>query len=147
LRINILGLSHLEICRLNILLIKHEDVIDDILVLYQQDIEPAYLKMRETKYIYSQVETSENADGALVQMYNDNEFYLSQKKYSYHELFMPVIMPMWIADNRIVSKPVGPVVAPQSYGTTVHQPDPSSTWYKGKAAELAAAKAKMFEGL
>jgi hypothetical protein len=129
---------------------KNRSIIDDILVLYQQDIEPAYLKMRETKYIYSQVETSENADGALVQMYNDDEFYLSQKKYSYHELFMPVIMPMWIADNRIVSKPVGPVgpvVAPQSYGTTVHQPDPSSTWYKGKAAELAAAKAKMFEGL
>ena len=132
---------------------KNRSIIDDILVLYQQDIEPAYLKMRETQYIYSQVETSENADGALVQMYNDNEFYLSQKKYSYHELFMPVIMPKWIADHRIVSKPVGPVgpvgpvVAPQSYGTTVHQPDPSSTWYKGKAAELAAAKAKMFEGL
>ena len=31
--------------------------------------------------------------------------------------------------------------------TTVHQPDPASTWYKGKAAELAAKKAKMFEGL
>jgi hypothetical protein len=129
---------------------KNRSIIDDILVLYQQDIEPAYMKMRETKYIYSQVETSENADGALVQMYNDNEFYLSQKKYSYHELFMPVIMPMWIADNRIVSKPVGPVgpvIAPQSEGISVHQPDPSSKWYKGKAAELAAAKAKMFEGL
>jgi hypothetical protein len=35
----------------------------------------------------------------------------------------------------------------QEYGTTVHQPDPASTWYKGKAAELAAKKAKMFEGL
>jgi hypothetical protein len=93
---------------------KNRSIIDDILVLYQQDIEPAYLKMRETKYIYSQVETSENADGALVQMYNDKEFYLSQKKYSYHELFMPVIMPMWIADNRIVSKPVGAVIAPVS---------------------------------
>jgi hypothetical protein len=33
------------------------------------------------------------------------------------------------------------------YETTVHQPDPASTWYKGKAAELAAKKAKMFEGL
>jgi hypothetical protein len=31
-------------------------------------------------------------------------------------LYMPVIMPKWIADNRIVSKPVGPigaVVAPK----------------------------------
>lgn len=129
---------------------KNRSIIDDVLVLYQQDIEPAYLKMRETQYIYSQVETSENADGALVQMYNDNEFYLTQKKCSYHELFMPVIMPKWIADHRIVSRPVGPigpVVAPQSDERSVHQPDPSSKWYKGRAAELAAAKAKMFEGL
>ena len=101
---------------------KNRSIIDDILVLYQQDIEPAYMKMRETKYIYSQVETTENANGALVQMYNDREFNLSQKKYSYNELYMPVIMPMWIADNRIVSQPVGqigpigpigPVVAPK----------------------------------
>lgn len=91
---------------------KNRSIIDDILVLYQQDIEPAYMKLRETKYIYSQVETTENADGALVQMYNDREFNLSQKKYSYHELYMPVIMPKWIADNRIVSKPVGAVTAP-----------------------------------
>ena len=72
-------------------------------------------------------------------------------------------MPNWIADNRVITKPVGSVVAPgggggggaaransddqPSYGTTVHQPDPASTWYKGKAAELAAVKAKMFEGL
>ena len=91
---------------------KNRSIIDDILVLYQQDIEPAYMKLRETKYIYSQVETTENADGALVQMYNDREFNLSQKKYSYHELYMPVIMPKWIADNRIVSKPVGSVTAP-----------------------------------
>ena len=91
---------------------KNRSIIDDILVLYQQDIEPAFMKLRETKYVYSQVETAENADGVLVQMYNDKEFYLSQKKYSYHELYMPVIMPKWIADNRIVSKPVGAVVAP-----------------------------------
>jgi hypothetical protein len=129
---------------------KNKSIIDDILVLYQQDIEPAFIKLRETKYVYSQIETTENSDGTLVQMYNDGEFNLSQKQYSYHELYMPVIMPKWIADNRIISKPVGPVgpvVAPKSYGTTVHQPDPSSTWYKGKAAELAAEKAKLFEGL
>ena len=70
------------------------------------------MKLRETKYIYSQVETTENANGALVQMYNDREFNLSQKRYSYHELYMPVIMPKWIADNRVVSQPVGAVVAP-----------------------------------
>jgi len=29
---------------------------------------------------------------------------------------MPVIMPMWIADNRIVTKPVGAVVAPKPVG-------------------------------
>jgi hypothetical protein len=91
---------------------KNRSIIDDILVLYQTDIEPAYMKLRETKYIYSQVETTENTNGALVQMYNDGEFNLSQKKYSYHELYMPVIMPKWIADNRIVSKPVGVVTAP-----------------------------------
>ena len=91
---------------------KNRSIIDDILVLYQQDIEPAYLKLRETKYVYSQVETTENADGALVQMYNDREFNLSQKRYSYHELYMPVIMPKWIADNRVVNKPVGSVAAP-----------------------------------
>jgi hypothetical protein len=88
---------------------KNRSIIDDILVLYQQDIEPAYLKLRETKYVYSQIETTENADGALVQMYNDREFNLSQKRYSYHELYMPVIMPKWIADNRVVSKPVGQI--------------------------------------
>lgn len=94
---------------------KNRSIIDDILVLYQQDIEPAFMKLRETKYVYSQVETTENANGALVQMYNDREFNLSQKRYSYNELYMPVIMPKWIADNRIVSRPVGPigpVVAP-----------------------------------
>ena len=95
---------------------KNRSIIDDILVLYQQDIEPAFMKLRETKYIYSQVETTENADGALVQMYNDGEFNLSQKRYSYNELYMPVIMPKWIADNRIVSKPVGAVVAPRPVG-------------------------------
>jgi len=91
---------------------KNRSIIDDILVLYQQDIEPAYLKLRETKYVYSQVETTENADGALVQMYNDREFNLSQKRYSYHELYMQVIMPKWIADNRVVNKPVGSVAVP-----------------------------------
>ena len=91
---------------------KNRSIIDDILVLYQTDIEPAYMKLRETKYIYSQVETTENTNGALVQMYNDGEFNLSQKKYSYHELYMPVIMPKWVADNRIVSKPVGVVTMP-----------------------------------
>jgi len=95
---------------------KNRSIIDDILVLYQQDIEPAFMKLRETKYVYSQVETTENAEGALVQMYNDHEFYLSQKKYSHHELYMPVIMPMWIADNRIVSKPVGAVKLPGASG-------------------------------
>jgi hypothetical protein len=93
---------------------KNRSIIDDILVLYQQDIEPAFMKLRETKYVYSQVETSENADGALVQMYNDREFYLTQKKYSYNELYMPVIMPMLIADKRIVSSPVGAVRLPSS---------------------------------
>jgi hypothetical protein len=88
---------------------KNRSIIDDILVLYQQDIEPAFMKLRETKYVYSQVETTENANGALVQMYNDREFNLSQKRYSYNELYMPVIMPKWIADNRIVSRPVGPI--------------------------------------
>lgn len=92
---------------------KNRSIIDDILVLYQQDIEPAFMKLRETKYVYSQVETSENANGALVDMYNDGEFNLSQKQYSYNELYMPVIIPKWIADNRIVTKPVGAVVAPK----------------------------------
>jgi len=95
---------------------KNRSIIDDILVLYQQDIEPAFMKLRETKYVYSQVETTDNADGALVQMYNDGEFNLSQKQYSYNELYMPVIMPKWIADNRIVTKPVGTVVAPKPVG-------------------------------
>ena len=98
---------------------KNRSIIDDILVLYQQDIEPAYLKLRETKYVYSQVETTENADGALVQMYNDREFNLSQKRYSYHELYMPVIMPKWIADNRVVNKPVGSVAVPGGAGAGV----------------------------
>jgi hypothetical protein len=78
------------------------------------------MKLRETKYIYSQVETTENANGALVEMYNDRDFNLSQKKYSYNELYMPVIMPKWVADNRIVSKPVGPigpVVMPKPVGS------------------------------
>jgi hypothetical protein len=108
---------------------KNRSIIDDILVIYQTDIEPAYMKLRETKYIYSQVETTENANGALVQMYNDGEFNLSQKKYSYHELYMPVIMPKWIADNRIVSQPVGAVSVPGGGGG-------------GGAAAAAAAAAR-----
>jgi len=96
---------------------KNRSIIDDILVLYQQDIEPAYMKLRETKYIYSKVETTENDDGVLVQMYNDREFNLSQKKYSYHELYMPVVMPKWVADNRIVSKPVGALAVPGGAAT------------------------------
>lgn len=95
---------------------KNRSIIDDILVLYQQDIEPAFLKLRETKYVYSQVETTENAEGYLVQMYNDGEFNLSQKQYSYNELYMPVIMPKWVADNRIVSSPVGAVAVPKPVG-------------------------------
>ena len=102
---------------------KNRSIIDDILVLYQTDIEPAFIKLRETNYTYSHVETSENADGALVDMYNDKEFYLTQKRYGYHEMYMPVIMPKWIADNRIVNRPVGQigpsagaVVAPRPVG-------------------------------
>jgi hypothetical protein len=95
---------------------KNRSIIDDILVIYQTDIEPAFIKLRETNYTYSHVETSENADGALVEMYNDKEFYLKQKKYSYNEMYMPVIMPKWIADNRIVNSPVGAVVAPRPVG-------------------------------
>jgi hypothetical protein len=105
---------------------KNRSIIDDILVIYQTDIEPAFIKLRETNYTYSHVETSENADGALVEMYNDKEFYLKQKKYSYNEMYMPVIMPKWIADNRIVNKPVGligppagEVVAPKPAGVGV----------------------------
>ena len=95
---------------------KNRSIIDDILVLYQTDIEPAYMKLRETKYVYSQIETTENANGSLVQMYNDREFNLSQKKYSYNELYMPVVMPKWVSDNRIVSQPIGPMAAPGRAG-------------------------------
>ena len=126
---------------------KYRSIIDDILVIYQTDIEPAYMKLRETKYIYSQVETTENANGALVQMYNDGEFNLSQKKYSYNELYMPVIMPKWIADNRIISKPVGAVSAPGAAGggggvaAAVEQS--GNKWYPGKAAEIKAMQARV----
>lgn len=123
---------------------KNRSIIDDILVLYQTDIEPAYMKLRETKYIYSQIETTENTNGALVEMYNDGEFNLSQKKYSYHELYMPVIMPKWIADNRIVSKPVGAVAVPGAGGgaaaAAVEQS--GNKWYPGKAAEIKAMQAR-----
>ena len=130
---------------------KNRSIIDDILVLYQTDIEPAYIKLRETNYIYSQVETTENANGALVEMYNDGEFNLSQKKYSYHELYMPVIMPKWIADNRIVSKPVGAVAAPGGGGgggggaaaaSSAVVEQSGNKWYPGKAAEIKAMQAR-----
>lgn len=104
---------------------KNRSIIDDILVLCQQDIEPAYLKLRETKYVYSQVETTENANGALVQMYNDREFNLSQKRYGYNELYMPVIMPKWIADNRIVSSPVGQI-GPSAGAVVAPKPVPGA---------------------
>ena len=126
---------------------KNKSLIDDILVIYQDDIEPAYSKIREHKYVYSQVETNENINGGLIDMYDDGEFYLTQKKYSFHELYMPVIMPKWIADNRIISKPVGHVVAPDR--SSVQQREASASgsasgsasaapWYKGKTAELKA---------
>lgn len=97
---------------------KNKSVIDDILVLYQDDIEPAFISIREKKYVYSQVETSESQSGSLVEMYEDEQFYLTQKKYSYHELYMPVIMPKWIADHRVISKPVGSVKPPSSLQPT-----------------------------
>lgn len=126
---------------------KNRSIIDDILVLYQTDIEPAYMKLRDTKYIYSQIETTENANGALVEMYNDGEFNLTQKKYSYHEMYMPVIMPKWIADNRIVSKPVGAVSAPGAAGggggVAVAVEQSGNKWYPGKAAEIKAMQAKV----
>ena len=125
---------------------KNRSIIDDILVLYQQDIEPAYMKLRETKYVYSQVETTENANGALVEMYNDQEFNLSQKKYSYHELYMPVIMPKWISDNRIISQPVGSVAAPGSaVAASAAVEQSGNKWYPGKAAEIKAMQARAAE--
>ena len=92
----------------------NKSIIDDILVLYQDDIEPAFMKMREKKYVYSQVETTENQNGSLVQMYDDDQFYLNQKKYGFHELYMPVVMPNLIADHRVISKPIGNVRPPAS---------------------------------
>jgi hypothetical protein len=140
---------------------KNKSLIDDVLVIYQNDIEPAFLKIREKKYIYSQVETSEDPNGSLVDMYVDDQFYLSQKKYSFHELYMPVVMPKLIADHRVISKPIGSVRPPgaaaavagpvQSPAEVVnldydsyyleHQPESSSKWYPGRAAEIKAAQA------
>jgi hypothetical protein len=91
---------------------KNKSLIDDILVIYQDHIEPAYMKIRENKYVYSQIETGENANGSLIEMYEGGEFYLSQKTYSFHELYMPVVMPKWISDHRMISKPVGSVKPP-----------------------------------
>lgn len=153
---------------------RNKSIIDDVLVLYQDEIEPAFITLREKKYVYSQVETSENPNGSLVEMYNDTEFYLSQKKYSYNELYMPVIMPKFISDHRVITKPIGNVKPPVSSGVSgvsgasaasrvntsasaaearpeedehggYHMefaPDPSSTWYKGKAAQLLAERKK-----
>ena len=133
-------------------------MIDDVLVIYQNDIEPAFLKIREKKYVYSQVETNDDPNGSLVDMYADSQFYLSQKKYSFHELYMPVVMPKLIADHRVISKPIGSVRPPgpaampeispaevvnldyESYHLE-HKPDPSSKWYPGKSAEIKAAQA------
>jgi len=140
---------------------RNKSIIDDVLVLYQE-IEPAFITLREKKYVYSQVETSENPNGSLVEMYNDTEFYLSQKKYSYNELYMPVIMPKFISDHRAITKPIGSVKPPVSSGVSgasaasrgnveenehggynlEFAPDPSSTWYKGKAAQLLAERKK-----
>lgn len=141
---------------------KNKSLIDDVLVIYQNDIEPAFLKIREKKYVYSQVETSEDPNGLLVDMYVDNQFYLSQKNYSFHELYMPVVMPKLIADHRVISKPIGNVRPPGAAVAAVagpvqspaevinldydsyyleHKPDPSSKWYPGRAAEIKAAQA------
>ena len=137
---------------------KNKSLIDDVLVIYQNDIEPAFLKIREKKYVYSQVETNDDPNGSLVDMYADSQFYLSQKKYSFHELYMPVVMPKLIADHRVISKPIGSVRPPgpaampeispaevvnldyESYYLE-HKPDPSSKWYPGKSAEIKAAQA------
>jgi hypothetical protein len=100
-------------------------------------------------------------------MYAEDQFYLSQKKYSFHELYMPVVMPKLIADHRVISKPIGSVRPPGAGAGAVaaaavagpvqspaevinldydsyyleHQPDPSSKWYPGRAAEIKAAQA------
>jgi len=93
---------------------QNKSIIDDILVLYQDDIEPAFMKIREKKYVYSQVETTESQNGALVNMYDDNQYYLNQKKYGFHEMYMPVVMPHLIADHRVISKPIGNVRPPST---------------------------------
>ena len=113
---------------------KNKSIIDDILVIYQDDIEPAYMKLREKKYVYSDIETNENANGSLVDMYEDSEFYLSQKKYSFHEMYMPVVMPKLITDHRTISRPVGNVKPPSAS---------SSGQLRGASAASAASAASV----
>lgn len=122
---------------------QNKSIIDDILVLYQE-IEPTFMKIREKKYVYSQVETTENQNGMLVEMYNDNQFYLNQKKYGFHELYMPVVMPHLIEDHRIISKPIGNVRPPASASASSGSLESTgSKWYPGKAAEIKAMQARV----
>jgi hypothetical protein len=57
---------------------------------------------------------------------------------------MPVIMPKWIADNRIVSQPVGSVAAPQAAASAAVEQS-GNKWYPGKAAEIKAMQARAAE--
>ena len=123
---------------------QNKSIIDDILVLYQDDIEPAFMKIREKKYVYSQVETTENQNGALVEMYDDEQYYLNQKKYGFHEMYMPVVMPQLIADHRVISKPIGNVRPPASASASTGMLESTgSKWYPGKAAEIKAMQARV----
>jgi hypothetical protein len=75
-------------------------LIEDVLIVYQEDIEPLYKKYNELKYEYAAIESQEGTSGTLVSRYKKNEFYLVQKEFSYKDLYMPVELPSVIANNK-----------------------------------------------
>lgn len=90
-------------------------LIEDVLIVYQEDIEPLYKKYNELKYEYAAVESQKGTSGTLVSRYKKNEFYLVQKEFSYKDLYMPIELPSVIANNKTlvakVSSSVPPVTA------------------------------------
>lgn len=76
-------------------------LIDDVLLIYQDNLEPLYKEFALKKYVYRNIETTDNEDGLCVPSYIKGEFYIIQKTYSYNELYVPVVVPSVISNVRV----------------------------------------------
>ncbi len=79
----------------------NRSLIDDVLLIYQDNLEPLYKEFALKQSVYRNIETTDNEEGVLVPSYIKGEFYMIQKTYSYNELYVPVVVPSVISNVRV----------------------------------------------